>query len=463
MFEPIRKTLKDREMMRTIFSLAGPTVMENALQTIVSYADTAQVGAIGAQASASVGLTATMLWLIHAPISAMAMGVLSCISRARGAKDMDRAKRAVVQSLLLVLILGTAIGILTLAISPFLPKWLGAAEEIQKSASTYFAIVCLPMLFRASGIIFGSVLRAAGNTKTPMFINTGMNIINITLNFLLINPVRTAVLFGNPVTLWGAGLGVTGAAIATAIAYCFGGTAMFFAVYRNPQLGLRGQRIRLDREIMRQCVRIGTPIAAAHAGSHLGQVVFTALIARLGTIGIAAHSIAITAEQAFYVSGYGMQAAAATLAGHSAGAKDREKLTQYSSTITFIAACLMGTMALFLFFFPHVMMGLFTPDAEVIALGAKVLRIVAVSEPFYAILIILEGTFNGVGETKIPFVVSIVSMWGVRILFTWLCVAVFHLGLTAVWVCMVADNLTRFACLLIMYRKGNWYKRLGLA
>ncbi len=462
MLEPIRKTLRDREMMRTIFTLAGPTVMENALQTVVSYADTAQVGAIGAQASASVGLTATMLWLIHAPISAMGMAVLSCISRARGANDLDRARRTVVQAAIFVLILGAAVAALTLSISPFLPKWLGAAEEIQKSASTYFAIVCMPMLFRASSIIFAAVLRASGNTKTPMFINTGMNFVNITLNFLFINPTRAAVIFGRSVTIWGAGLGVTGAAIATAIAYVLGGTAMFLCVYRNPVLGLRGQKLRLDREIMRDCVRIGSPIAAAHAGSHLGQVVFTALIARLGTIAIAAHSIAITAEQAFYVPGYGMQAAAATLAGHSAGAKDREKLMQYSSTITFIAACLMGTMAVFLFLFPHLMMGLFTPDAEVIALGAKVLRIVAVSEPFYAILIILEGTFHGVGETKIPFVVSIVSMWGVRILLSWICVAFLHLGLTAVWICMVADNLTRFACLLIVYRRGNWYRRLGL-
>ena len=153
-----------------------------------------------------------------------------------------------------------------------------------------------------------------------------------------------------------------------------------------------------------------------------------------------------------------MQAAAATLAGHSAGAKDRGKLEQYSSTITFIAACLMGTMAVFLFLFPQGMMSLFTPDAEVIALGAKVLRIVAVSEPFYAILIILEGTFHGVGETKIPFVVSILSMWGVRITLSLIFVGS-GMGLKGVWLAMAIELCVRGVLMLIRYASGRWMKK----
>lgn len=461
MLDSIRSTLRDREMMRTIFALAWPTIMEQALQTIVSYADTAQVGAIGAHASAAVGLTTTMMWLINAPMFAMAMGVLSCISRARGAGDPARAHRAAMQSVLLILVLGCGLGVLTLSISPFLPVWLGADTEIRQDASLYFAIVCSPMLFRASSIIFGSVLRAAGNAKTPMLINTAMNAINITLNFLFINPSRTLYIFGLSVPMWGAGLGVSGAAIATAVAYVAGGIMMACAAYRSPELGLRGQKLRYDREILRQCVRIGTPIAAERVGACLGQVVFTSLIARLGTISVAAHSIAITAEQAFYIPGYGMQAAAATLSGHSAGARDERRLIQYSATITAIAVTLMGTLAVALFCFPASMMRLFTPDADVISLGAQVLRIVAVSEPFFAVVIILEGTFNGIGETKIPFVISIVSMWGIRIVFSWLCICIFHFGLPSVWICMVADNFVRFVFLAAWYAKGSWRKKLS--
>ena len=155
-----------------------------------------------------------------------------------------------------------------------------------------------------------------------------------------------------------------------------------------------------------------------------------------------------------------MQAAAATLAGYSVGAKDEEKLGQYSGAIMAIAVFLMGSMSVFLFLFPGTFMGLFTPDQEVIALGADVLRIVSVSEPFFAMLIILEGVFNGAGDTRAPFLISLATMWGVRIVCTLLCVGVFHLGLTAVWWCMVADNMSCFLAMLIRYRGRSWKRYL---
>ena len=179
-----------------------------------------------------------------------------------------------------------------------------------------------------------------------------MNILNILLNFLLINPVRTTRIGPLTVTIWGAGWGVAGAAIATAIAYVVGGTLMFLGLWHNPILAVRRQRVRLDRPVMRQCVWVGLPIAGERVITCLGQVLFTALIARLGTVAIAAHSIAITAEQAFYIPGYGMQAAAATLSGHAAGEGNEKKLMQYSSAITVIAVGLMSALSVLLFFFP---------------------------------------------------------------------------------------------------------------
>ena len=458
----ILHTLRNRDMMRTIFHLAWPTVMEQALTTIVQYADTAQVGTIGADASAAVGLTTSMMWLIHSVIFAYSMGVLSCISRALGAKKEEEAQTAAVQSVLMALVLGVLLTVITLAISPFLPGWLGADSQIHADGSRYFAIVCAPMLFHASVIMFGSVLRATGNTKTPMLINATMNACNIFLNFLLITPSRTFSVGKSTFSVWGAGLGVTGAATATAISYLIGGTLMFLAVWRSPALNLKGQKIRYHATTMKKCLVIGTPIAGERTIVCLGHVFFTSLVAHLGTIPMAAHSIAITAEQAFYIPGYGLQAAAATLAGHCAGAKDNRKLMQYTSTITVIAVVLMGILSTLLFFFPALVMQIFTRDPQVIALGASVLRIVAVSEPFFAVVILMEGIFNGVGDTKIPFFFSLFSMWGVRIGMASLCIYAFHLGLVAVWCCMIADNLTRFTCMLIRYKRGGWKRHLQL-
>ena len=178
---------------------------------------------------------------------------------------------------------------------------------------------------------------------------------------------------------------------------------MFLAAYRDPVLQMRGQKIHLNRQVMKICLKIGSPIAAERIVVCLGHVLFTSLVARLGTIPMAAHSIAITAEQAFYIPGYGMQAAAATLCGHSAGAKEEEKLVQYSATVTFLAVVLMGLLSAFLFLRPDLVMQIFTRDTQVIELGSKVLRLVAISEPFFAVVIVMEGIFNGVGDTKVPF------------------------------------------------------------
>ena len=463
MFQHIRTTLKDRTMMRTIFLLAWPTMLEEALQCIVTYADTAQVGVMGAQASAAIGLTTTVTWMTFYPMYAAGMSITSCISIALGAKDEKRARTAAAQAVLLTLILGLVIMILTLAVSPVLPRWLGGAPEIQRNASIYFAIICTPMLFRAASIIMGAAIRATGNTKTPMLISTLMNAVNILLNFLFISPTRTVQLFGHSMTVWGAGWGVAGAAIASAISLVLGGTLMTIAAWRSPVLGLSIKNIRLDKDVMAQCVRVGLPIAGERVLFSFGQVVFTAITARLGTIAMAAHSIALTAEQAFYIPGYGMQTAAATLAGYSAGEKNEKRLMQYSSTIMFIATVLMTALSALLFLFAEPIMSIFTPDAQVVQLGGLALRIVAISEPFFAVLVILEGIFGGLGDTKAPFFFSLFSMWGVRITSTLLCVTVFHLGLGAVWVCMSLDNMTRFGLMMTRFLRGSWKKRLQLS
>lgn len=182
-------------------------------------------------------------------------------------------------------------------------------------------------------------------------------------------------------------------------------------------------------------------------------MVFTRLVTSLGTTVFAAHSIALTAEEAFYIPGYGMQSAATTLTGNAVGARDEKKLRHTSSLLLLLSFSFMTITGSLLFLLATQMMQLFTPDAEVIRLGASALRIVALSEPIFGISIILEGIFNGAGDTKHPFLYSLFSMWGIRIVGTFLCVHFFHLGLNAVWLCMVADNVCRGILLTVRYRR----------
>lgn len=449
-----------RSLLAMICALAWPTIVEEALATIVQYADSAMVGRIGAHASACVGLTTTMTWLVNSPMFALSVGVMACIARAVGAGDQERARRIAAQSVIMTAIIGVALGVITLSVSPFLPGWLGAEEALHRDGSLYFAIICSPMLFRAALIIFGAALRASGDTRTPMLISAGVNLLNVILNFLLIYETRTLSLFGAEFIMPGAGWGVEGAAAATAISYVAGGIAIFFALRRSPLVSPRGYALRLDREVMMPCLRIGLPVAMQRMATCMGQVVFSALVTSLGTVALATHSLAITAEQAFYIPGYGMQAAASTLAGQALGEGDERKLRHVSLMITVMAAGIMTIAGAVLFAIPAQMMSLFTNDALVIAGGVTVLRIVAVSEPIFGASIILEGVFNGVGDTKAPFVIALAGMWGVRIVSTAICVKVLHWGLNAVWVCMVADNVTRGVLLAIHYVRGSWRRGL---
>lgn len=148
----------------------------------------------------------------------------------------EKAREFGIQALYFVVIMGIGMGIIMVGISPFLPKWLGADQKIHTDASLYFGIICAPMLFRASSMILGAVMRGAGDTKSPMIANLFMNLTNVIFNFFLIYESRTVTLGSFSFYLPSAGLGVTGAAIATAISYVVGGIFMLIVYYRNPSL-----------------------------------------------------------------------------------------------------------------------------------------------------------------------------------------------------------------------------------
>ena len=188
----------------------------------------------------------------------------------------------------------------------------------------------------------------------------------------------------------------------------------------------------------------------------LGHVVFASLVTGLGTVAFAAHSIALTVEQAFYIPGYGMQTASATLAGNAIGAKDEKRLHALTRMLIVMILVVMTISGALLFIFAPQLLSIFTKEYEVIALGTVVLRMVAVSEPMFGVLIILEGIFNGVGDTVKPFYYALFSMWGVRVFFTFLCVKVFHLGLYAVWGCMIANNVCLGSLFILRYFRGEW-------
>lgn len=439
-------------MVPTILTLAWPTMLEELMQTAVQYIDTAMVGAIGTQATAAVGATSTVNWLISSTISAIGVGFLSFVSQACGAGDTKRAGKASSQAVLAVLVCGTFFTALMLALSSKVPVWMQVDPAIQDLAARYFFILYTPMLARTAITIFGTLLRSAGDTKTPMRVGFLVNGINVILNFLLIYPTRAVL----GVTVFGAGWGVIGAAVASAISFVIGGVCITVVLWRHPLLSPRGQKLRPDWDVLKPCLRVALPNALQRFGTSLGYVAFASMINSLGEITTAAHTIANTVESAFYIPGYGMQTAAATLAGNALGAGDNRRVKELARMILFIEVSLMIVSGSLLFLFAPNMMRLFSKDAQVIALGVTVLRMVAVSEPFYGVSIIVEGMMQGMGNTLMPFVCNIAGMWGVRIVGTFICTQLLGMGLVSAWTCMIAHNLLLFVLFAGYYISGKW-------
>jgi putative MATE family efflux protein len=425
---------ENKKILRTLISLAVPTIVQEIMGTLLMYVDTAMVGHLGEKATAAVSTTTTVTWLVAALPYSFAIGLMAMMSRAYGAKDNDRMHALAELAVKMVLIIGSGMTIICVGLSPFIPGWMQAAPVIRRQASLYFAIICLPAAFRAGSSIFGTCIQAVKDTRTPMIVNLSSNVANVILNYLLI---------------YVCGLGVTGAAIATALSYAGGGTAMAVIFLGRKEFGrpVPFKRRGIDRALFTETAGIALPALGTSVISCAGYVVFAAMVSGMGTTVFAAHSIAVSAEELFYLPGYGLRTATSALVGISIGEKDLKKLRvvkRQSVLITIGMMCVTGSL-LYLVAFP--MMRLFTSSAEVAVLGAAMLRIVAFSEPFFGLMIVWEGICYGFGLTKRVLAIESVSMWGVRILLTFLVVEIWGLGLKEVWYCMVADNVFKATAL----------------
>lgn len=443
-------------MLPVILALALPTMLEQLLQTAVQYIDTAMVGSLGTQATAAVGATTTVNWLIGSSISALGIGFLSHIARSIGAGDTALAKRISAQSVFIVLTVGGFFTLLCLGLSGMVPIWMQVDPAIRDLSAKYFFILYTPMLPRAASIIFSTLLRAAGDTKTPMRVGILVNLTNIVLNFFLIFPTRTLTVWGISFTMPGAGMGVIGAAIASAIAFTVGGICMTAAYWNHPVLSPRGEKLLPEKVLLLPCLRTALPNMLQRFGTSLGYVAFAAMINSLGDVSTAAHTIANTVESAFYIPGFGMQTAAATLAGNAVGAKDSDRMRDLMRVIFPLEVILMTVSGGLLFFLAPSMIRLFAEEMAVILLGTTILRMVSLSEPFYGVSIIIEGMMLGVGKTITPFIFNLIGMWGVRIIGTFIFTQILHFGLVSAWGCMIAHNILLFILFLIHFVRGKW-------
>lgn len=445
-----------------IWRLAWPTVLEQLLIMVVQYVDTAMVGSLGKNATAAIAVTSSFTWLMNGIFSGISLGFGVPVGRYIGAGKLDQARAVIRQSVLAIFGFGILATLIMQFLAPQLPIWLGAEVAIRADASAYISIVSSVYLFSLSINVCSNILRCAGDTRTPLMFNIATNIINVVFNTLLIYPTRTVNVFGWQFTMWGAGWGVSGAAVATAMATAFSGIMLLTALFRPTfPVSIRiKDKFRFDKAIFKDMVRLGSPVTFERVTISLGQVALTAMVTAIGTAELAAHSLATTAESITYMPAFGFSAAATTLIAQSMGAERPALAKRFGRYCMLGAVLFMTAMGAVLFFGGQFLVSLFTPDAEVVSLGGAVLRIEALAQPFFAISMVVSGIMRGARQTKVTFVIAAVGMWVVRIPLAFILLRTTELGLTCAWIAMASDLFVRGLIALYYYKKGTWLEHV---
>ncbi|MBR5326342.1 MAG: MATE family efflux transporter [Prevotella sp.] len=442
------RTMTQREKLWLIVSLSIPSILAQISATVMFFIDASMVGHLGAKASAAIGLVESTGWLMGGLASAANMGFSVQVAHFIGANDFEAARRVLRQSLVCCMIWALIISLTSVIIAPFLPYWLGGTEEITHDASVYFAIFGFAGIFFQMEGLAGSMLKCSGNMKIPSMLNIGMCVMDVCFNYLFIYVM---------------GLGVMGAAIGTGVAMLITAALMlYFLLVKSKMLSLIGRpgSFRPKEETIRTAVKIGAPMGLQHMLMGGAYVVSTLIVAPLGTIAIAAHSLAITVESLCYMPGYGIAEAATTLVGQGIGAGQKLLTRSFARMSVGLGIAVMTFMGVLMWIFAPELMSIMSPVEEVIAQGTQVLRIEAWAEPMFAAAIVANGVFIGAGDTMVPAAMSLCSMWFVRL--TLAASLAPRFGLKGVWSAMAIELFFRGSIFLTRLFKGSWSEKLKM-
>lgn len=427
--------------LRLVWQLSLPAILTQITTIAMQYIDSAMVGALGADASAAIGLVASSTWLFGGVTTAVSTGFSVQVAHRIGAGKDTEARTVVRHGLAAALTLAALLALLGLGICRQLPCWLGGGAEICADASAYFLTFSLMLPFSQLNSLTAGFLQCAGDMVTPSVLNAVMCGLDVVCNALLIPH-----------------FGVLGAGMGTALACALVSLAMgWCCCVRNAQLRLRrGEAHAFRPEILKKAFRIGAPVAVQEIAMNGAMVASTMILAPLGAAAIAANSFAVTAESLCYMPGYGVGSAATTLVGRSVGAGDAAQARRYGNICTALGGALMGCTGLLMMIFCPFVFRLLTPVAEVRTLAAQALRIGLLAEPLFGVSIAAAGALRGAGDTLVPSLLNLGSIWIVRLGLSLLLVG--KLGLRGMWIAMAIELCVRGTLMLWRQKTSKFYE-----
>jgi multidrug resistance protein, MATE family len=394
-------SLEARELRRRVWGLAGPVIGENFLETLLGVVDTLLVAGLGAVALAGVGSALQVMFFLISALSALAIGSSVLVAQAIGAGDSARAGRLGRQSLIWSVLFSIPLSVCGLMLSRPIIGLFGLQPQVAQIGVQYMQVTMGTVVVLVALFIGSGVLRGAGDSRTPLRVTALANLVNVVLAYALIYGH-----FGLPA------LGAVGSAWATFLARALALALLLLALWRGRGgITIRGSGWRPDFGVARQVLSIGIPAALEQVLATSAFLALAVVVARLGTDVLAAQRITFNALSLSFLPGIGFGIAATALVGQSVGARRIAEGAAAARVATRWAVIWMSAIAVLLISFAPQVFGLFTSEAAVIEAGVPGLRVLALTQPFWAVLFVQAGALRGTGNTRFPLLVTGVSIW----------------------------------------------------
>jgi len=435
---------------RAIVLLAVPMVLEMAMESLFGIVDIFFVAHLGADATATVGITEGMLVMVMAVAIGLSMGTTAVVARRTGEQNKEGAAITAVQSIILGAICMLAIFAVCFPFAPRLLALMGASPGILRIGSTYSRI-----MMSGSGIILmlfliNAIFRGAGEAAVAMRVLWVANAINICLD---------------PCLIMGLGpfprLGVTGAAVSTTIGRSVGILFQIYLLWRGTnRMEVHRRHLRVNLEVMRNILRIAGNGVLQFTIATASWVVMVRLIQSFGSAATAGYTVAIRIVIFSILPSWGLGTAAATLVGQNLGAKRPERAERSVWRAAFFNMIFLGSVSLIFLVFAPQLVGIFSRDPVVIGNGANCLRIISLCYVLYAYGMVIVQAFNGAGDTRTPLRINLFCFWIVQLPLAFTLGRRLHLGPNGIYFAILTTEVLLALIAIYVFRKGWWKQKV---
>lgn len=442
----------DKKADREIISLAWPSITEQILEMTVGMVSTIFMGRIGTYAVAAIGMINMLMGFLQTIFSGLSIGTTVIIARVTGEGKKEDAKRTLVQSGYMAIVVGVLLAVFGRVFSrQLLGVFFGGAErEVFDAGIGYFKIVLINLPFLVLDIIVSGAMRGAGDTKTPMYITGGVNILNIALN--------TALIFGVP-ALHIPAFGIVGSAMAVTASRIIGVTIRVLVLYNFKGLKLNmslKDDYTMRPEMMKRIIKIGVPGFIEQVVMQGGFLVLQIIIVTLGTVSMAAYQIGLNINALAFFPVFGFAIANTTLVGQSLGERNYKKAETYAYEglkITMIVAFVIGILMVI---FSKYLAGWYSNDPLVIKESIGIVFTFGLIEPLLAVLNLCSATLKAAGDINYVMITSFAGLWTFRVILSYLLIRWLGIGLYAVMIGIFFDFSVRSVMYLVRMNRGKW-------